>query len=170
MLYTFDDKEPGIAKNAFIADTACIIGDVSIDEGSSVWFNTVIRADRARISIGKNCSVQDNAVVHSDETDVRIGDGVIIGHGCIMHGRVIEKNTLIGMNATILHGAQIGESVIIGAGALVPHDHTIPARSVVVGVPCKHLRMVTDDDLKIIETKQKNYAKLTQKYLCETSK
>jgi carbonic anhydrase/acetyltransferase-like protein (isoleucine patch superfamily) len=170
MLYAFEDKEPIIAKNTFIADNACIIGDVSIGEGSSIWFNTVIRADRARISIGKNCSIQDNVVVHSDEIDVRIGDGVIIGHGCIMHGRLIENNALIGMNATILHGAQIGESAIIGAGALVPPGHKIPARSVVVGVPCKHLRMVTDDDLKAIETNHKNYAKLTQKYLCETSK
>jgi len=165
MLYAFEDKEPVIAENAFIADTACIIGDVSIGEGSSIWFNTVIRADRAKISIGKNCSIQDNVVVHSDETDVRIGDGVIIGHGCVMHGRLVEKNVLIGMNSTILHGAQIGESAIIGAGALVPPGHKIPARSVVVGVPCKHLRMVTDDDLKAIETTQKNYAKLTQKYL-----
>ena len=70
MLYKFEDKEPVIAKNAFIADTACLIGDVSIGEGTSVWFNTVIRADRAKISIGKNCSIQDNTVVHSDETDV----------------------------------------------------------------------------------------------------
>jgi carbonic anhydrase/acetyltransferase-like protein (isoleucine patch superfamily) len=69
------------------------------------------------------------------------------------------------MNATILHGVQIGESAIIGAGALVPPGHKIPARSVVVGVPCKHLRMVTDDDLKIIGTTQKNYENLTRKYL-----
>lgn len=165
MLYSFDNKEPVIAKNAFIADTACIIGDVSIGEGSSIWFNTVIRADRAKITIGKNCSIQDNVVVHSDETDVQIGDGVIIGHGCVMHGRLVENNVLIGMNATILHGARIGESAIIGAGALVPPGHQIPTRSVVVGVPCKHLRMVTDDDLRIIETTHINYAKLTQKYL-----
>lgn len=165
MLYEFEGKKPVIAKNAFIADTACIIGDVSIGEGTSIWFNTVIRADRAGISVGKNCSIQDNVVVHSDEIDVQIGDGVIIGHGCVMHGRLIKNNVLIGMNATILHGVQIGESAIIGAGALVPPDQKIPARSVVVGVPCKHLRMVTDDDLKIIETTHINYAKLTQKYL-----
>jgi carbonic anhydrase/acetyltransferase-like protein (isoleucine patch superfamily) len=165
LLYEFEDKKPIIAENAYIADTACIIGDVSIGEGSSIWFNTVIRADRARISIGRNCSIQDNVVVHSDEADVRIGDGVIIGHGCVMHGRLVENNVLIGMNATILHGVQIGESAIIGAGALVPPGHKIPARSVVVGVPCKHLRMVTDDDLKIIGTTQKNYENLTRKYL-----
>ena len=168
MLYTFEDKEPVIAKNAFIADTACLIGDVSIGEGTNIWFNTVIRADRAKISIGKNCSIQDNSVIHSDETDVHIGDGVIIGHGCVMHGRLIEDNALIGMNATILHGAQIGESAIIGAGALVPPGHKIPARSVVLGVPCKHARMATEEDLAIIRNTQKNYEKLTLIYLKKT--
>ncbi|MFZ3385147.1 MAG: gamma carbonic anhydrase family protein [Candidatus Methanoperedens sp.] len=168
MLYTFEDKEPVIAKNAFIADTACLIGDVSIGEGTSVWFNTVIRADRAKISIGKNCSIQDNSVVHSDEDDVHIGDGVIIGHSCVMHGRLIENNALIGMNATILHGAQIGDSAIIGAGALVPPGHKIPARSVVMGVPYKHVRMATEEDLAIIRNTQKNYEKLTLTYLKKT--
>ena len=165
MLYTFEDKEPVIAKNAFIADTACLIGDVSIGEGTSVWFNTVIRADRANISIGKNCSIQDNSVIHSDENDVHIGDGVIIGHSCVMHGRLIENNALIGMNATILHGVEIGESAIIGAGALVPPGHKIPARSVVLGVPCKQVRMATEEDLAIIRNTQKNYKKLTLIYL-----
>lgn len=168
MLYKFEDKEPVIAKNAFIADTACLIGDLSIGEGTSVWFNTVIRADRAKISIGKNCSIQDNTVIHSDETDVEIGDGVIIGHSCVMHGRLIENNALIGMNATILHGAQIGDSAIIGAGALVPPGHKIPAHSVVLGVPCKIVRMTTEEDLAIIRNTQNNYEKLTRQYLKST--
>ena len=165
MLYTFEGKETFIAGNAFIADTACIIGGVSIGEKTSVWFNTVIRADRAKISIGRGCSIQDNTVIHSDETDVEIGDGVIIGHGCVMHGRIIENNALIGMNATILHGAHIGESAIIGAGALVPPGQKIPAHSVVMGVPCKYVRMATDEDLENIRITQKNYEKLTRMYL-----
>lgn len=165
MLYKFEGKEPLIAKNAFIADTASIIGDVSIGEKSSIWFNTVIRADRGKISIGKNSSVQDNAVIHSDENDVRIGDGVIIGHGCIIHGRLIANNALIGMNATILHGAEIGEYAIIGAGALVPPYYKVAARSVVLGVPCKPVRTITDEDLQLIKAAQKNYEKLTERYL-----
>ena len=90
---------------------------------------------------------------------------------------LIENNALIGMNATILHGAQIGESAIIGAGALVPPGHKIPARSVVMGVPCKHVRMATGEDLAIIRNTQENYEKLTLIYLkknevrtCEISK
>lgn len=116
----FENKKPVIAKNAFIADTACIIGDVSIGESSSVWFNSVIRGDRAKISIGRGCNIQDCAVIHSDDRNVEIGDNVTIGHGCVMHGCLIKDNALIGMNATILHGAEIGEYAIVGAGALVP--------------------------------------------------
>lgn len=165
MLYPFEEKEPVIAKNAFIADTACIIGAVSINERSSVWFNTVIRADKAKIIIGRSCSIQDSAVIHSDDTDVKIGDGVTIGHGCVMHGHIIENNVLIGMNATILHGVEIGEYTIIGAGALVPPGYKIPPHSVVIGVPCKRVRTTTDDDLQMIENSYKNYEKLAERYL-----
>jgi carbonic anhydrase/acetyltransferase-like protein (isoleucine patch superfamily) len=167
MLYSFDGKKPVIAKNAFIADTACIIGDVSIGEGSSIWFNTVIRGDRAKIRIGKGCNIQDNAVIHSDDRNVDIGDGVSVGHGCIMHGCLVKNNALVGINSTILHGAEIGEYAIVAAGALVPPDHKIPARSVVMGVPCKHVRMVTEEDIMLITNTLSNYEILTRRYLSQ---
>lgn len=165
MLYTFENKKPVIAKNAFIAETACIIGDVTIGESSSVWFNSVIRGDRAKISIGKGCNIQDNVVIHSDERDVDIGDNVTIGHGSVMHGCTVKNNALIGMNATVLHGAEIGEFAIVGAGALVPPGHKIPARSVVMGVPCKHVRMTTEEDIMLIKNTLRNYEILTERYL-----
>ena len=165
MLYSFDGKKPAIAKNAFIADTACIIGDVSIGERSSVWFNSVIRGDRAKIRIGKGCNIQDNAVIHSDDRNVEIGDGVSVGHGCVMHGCLVKNNALVGMNSTILHGAEIGEYAIVGAGALVPPGHKIPARSVVMGVPCRHVRMTNEEDIMLIKNTLKNYERLTGKYL-----
>ncbi len=165
MFNVFENKAPVIAKNAFIAETACIIGDASIGEGSSVWFNAVIRADNGKISIGRSCSIQDNVVIHTDDNDVKIGDGVTIGHGCIMHGSIIENNVLIGMNATILHGAEIGEYTIIGAGALVTPGQEIPARSVVLGVPAKRVRMATDEDIEMIIESAKNYERLAERYL-----
>lgn len=167
MLYEFGGKKPTISKNVFIAPTACVIGDVFIGEGSSVWFNSVIRGDRARISIGKGSNIQDNAVIHSDETEVEIGDGVIIGHGCVMHGRRIKNRVLIGMNATILHGAEIGECSIVGAGALVPPGYIVPNKSLVMGVPCKYVRKTAEEDIELIEKTLENYAKLTEKYLSE---
>ncbi|MBU4374353.1 MAG: gamma carbonic anhydrase family protein [Euryarchaeota archaeon] len=165
MIYTFEGKKPVISENAFIAETACIIGDVSIGEKSSVWFNSVIRGDWAKISIGRGCNIQDNAVIHSDEIDVEIGDNVTIGHGSVMHGCLVKNNALIGMNATILHGAEIGEFAIVGAGALVPPGHKIPAKSVVLGLPCKHVRTTTAKDIELIKNTLKNYEELTSRYL-----
>ncbi|VVB97509.1 Carbonic anhydrase [uncultured archaeon] len=165
MLYKFQDKKPSVSKNAFVAETACLIGDVSIGEGSSVWFNSVIRGDRGKITIGKGSNIQDNAVIHTDESNIEIGDNVTIGHGCVMHGCLIKNNVLIGMNATILHGVEIGESAIVGAGALVPPHHKIPPNTVVLGVPCKHVRNTTDEDLELIEHTLKNYGELVEKYL-----
>ena len=165
MIYTFENKKPLIAKNAFIADTACIIGNVTIGERSSVWFNSVIRGDRAKISIGKGCNIQDNVVIHSDERDVEIGDKVTIGHGSVMHGCIVKNNALIGMNATVLHGAEIGEFAIVGAGAMVPPGQKIPANSLVLGIPCKHVRTTTDKDIELINNTLKNYEDLTARYL-----
>lgn len=170
MIYTFEGKKPVIAKNAFIAETACIIGDVSIGEKSSVWFNSVIRGDRAKITIGRGCNIQDNVVIHSDERDVEIGDGVTIGHGSVMHGCTVKNNALIGMNATVLHGAEIGEFAIVGAGALVPPDNKIPANSVVFGIPCKHVRTTTNEDIELIKNTLKNYKELTAKYLKQSDR
>ncbi len=165
MILNFGNKTPSISKNAFIAETACIIGDVSIGERTSVWFNSVIRGDRARISIGTGCSIQDNAVIHSDGNGVEIGDGVIIGHGSIIHGKLIRNNALIGMNATMLHGAEIGEYAIVGAGSLVPPGYKVPANTVVMGVPCKEIRRTNEDDIEMIRNTQRNYGKLTGEYL-----
>ena len=165
MIYKFGSKRPSISESAFIAETACIIGDVSIGERSSVWFNTVIRGDRARISIGNGCSIQDNAVIHTDDNEVKIGDNVIIGHGSVIHGKLIENNALIGMNATILHGAEIGEYAIVGAGALVPPNYKVTANSVVMGVPCKEVRKTNEEDIEIIRNTLREYEKLTKEYL-----
>lgn len=164
MIYSLGNTIPFISKTAFIAETACIIGDVSIGERTSVWFNSVIRGDRASITIGKECTIQDNAVVHSDENDVNIGDGVIMGHGCVVHGKLIENNALIGINATVLHGAEVGEYAIVAAGALVPPKYKVPANTVVMGVPCKEVRKTTEEDLENIRSTLRNYGKLTEKY------
>ncbi|MFU8766781.1 MAG: gamma carbonic anhydrase family protein [Candidatus Methanoperedens sp.] len=165
MLFQFEDKKPIISRSAFIAETACIVGDVTIGDKSSVWFNSVLRGDRGNITIGNRCNIQDSAVVHSDGKGVEIGDGVSIGHGCVIHGCRIESNVLVGMNATIMNGAVIGEFSIVGAGALVPENYSIPPNSVVLGLPCRHVRVATGDDLKLITGNSKTYEELAEKYL-----
>ena len=137
-----------IDKTVFVAKGAKIIGDVTIGEGSSIWFNAVVRGDEYPVTIGKNSNVQDNAVIHVGEGfSCTVGDEVSIGHGAIVHGCEVGDGTLIGMGATILNGAKIGKNCIIGAGALVSENKVIPDNSVVIGVPGKVVREMTEDDL-----------------------
>lgn len=155
-----------IAENVFVAEGAKIIGDVTIEEGASVWFNAVIRGDEYPITIGKNTNVQDNAVLHvGGGYSCSLGDNVSIGHGAIVHGCEVGEGTLVGMGATILNGARIGKYCIIGAGALVTEGKEIPDYSVVMGVPGKIVRQMTEAD---IEGRHKNvevYVNSAKKYL-----
>ncbi|SFQ46637.1 Carbonic anhydrase or acetyltransferase, isoleucine patch superfamily [Lachnospiraceae bacterium XBB1006] len=154
-----------IHESAFIASGAKIIGDVTIHEMASVWFNAVIRADEYPITIGKNSNVQDNAVLHvGGGFSCTIGDNVSIGHGAIVHGCEVGDGTLIGMGATVLNGAKIGKNCIIGAGALVTENKVIPDGSVVVGVPGKIVRQMTEEDLKSRRENVAVYVHAAQKY------
>ncbi|TDO85441.1 carbonic anhydrase/acetyltransferase-like protein (isoleucine patch superfamily) [Halanaerobium saccharolyticum] len=153
MLYKFKKKKPTTAANIFIAPGSRVIGDVEIAEHSSIWYNTVVRADLAEIKIGKYSNIQENSTVHVEQNQgVEIGDYVTIGHNAVIHACKIGNKSLIGMNATILSGAWIGEGCIVGAGAVVPENAEIPPGSLVLGVPAKVVRSITKE--KIIELKQ----------------
>lgn len=140
-------KTPDIHKDARIAENAAIIGDVSLGAGVSVWYGAVIRADACAIRVGENSNVQDCCCLHGAK-DTTVGKNVTIGHCAIVHGCTVEDNCLIGMGATILDGAVIGEGSIIGAGALVGEGKVIPPRSLVVGVPGKVIREVTEEQFE----------------------
>lgn len=141
-------KEPQIHSNSFIAPGAVVLGDVTISENCSIWYNTTVRANRASITVGAGSNIQDNAVVHVDEGyPVRIGEYVTIGHGAIIHGCSIGNDSLIGMGAILLNGAQIGKNCIIGAGALVTQNMIIPDNSMVIGSPAKVIRQITPDEV-----------------------
>ncbi len=153
MLYKFKKKSPIVAENTFIAPGSRVIGDVEMAEHSSIWYNTVVRGDMAKIKIGKYSSIQENSTVHVEQNKgVDIGDYVTIGHNAVIHACKIGNKSLIGMNATILSGAWIGEGSIVGAGAVVPENSKIPPNSLVLGVPAKVVRGITKE--KIIELKQ----------------
>ncbi|MEC9490383.1 MAG: gamma carbonic anhydrase family protein [Halanaerobiales bacterium] len=153
MLYKFKKKSPTTAANTFIAPGSRVIGDVEIAEHSSIWYNTVVRADLAEIKIGKYSNIQENSTVHVEQNQgVEIGDYVTIGHNAVIHACKVGSKSLIGMNATILSGAWIGEGSIVGAGAVVPENAEIPPGSLVLGVPAKVIRSITKE--KIIELKQ----------------
>lgn len=165
MIIGFKGKGPAIAENAFIADSAEIIGDVEVGELSGIWFNAVVRGDMGSILIGRRTSIQDNVVIHTDplsRTD--IGDDVTIGHGAVVHGCMIGNNVIIGMNSTILNGAYIGNNCIVGANALVPPGKQFPDYSIIIGVPAKVTREATDDDVRKIMENAAEYVELSKEY------
>jgi Carbonic anhydrases/acetyltransferases, isoleucine patch superfamily len=131
------------------AKNATVVGNVDFSENVNIWYGAVIRADAGPMEIGENTNIQDNCVLHSnvDGTTI-IGKNVTIGHATVIHGCKIEDNVLVGMNSTILDNAVIGEGSIIGANALVPSGKIIPPRSMVLGVPGKIVRQVTEEEVQ----------------------
>lgn len=165
MLYRFQEKFPQVHPTAFVAETAVLVGDVSLGEGSSVWFGAVLRGDLNFIRIGSNSNVQDGSVLHVTAHDpVRVGNNVTIGHLAILHGCTIEDNALIGMGAKILDGAVVGEGAMVGAGALVPEGKVIPPKSLVLGVPGKVVRTLGEEELARIRRAMASYRELTKAY------
>jgi carbonic anhydrase/acetyltransferase-like protein (isoleucine patch superfamily) len=152
MLIPYNGVSPDVHNTVFVAPGAYVIGDVKIDEETTIWFNAVLRGDEGPIRIGKQCSIQDNTTIHLYEgSPVVVGDGVTVGHNVILHGCNIGSRTIIGMGSTILDNVEIGEECIIGANTLITSGKKIPPRSLVMGSPGKVVRELNDQDLKLIQ-------------------
>ncbi len=150
----------------FIADTARVIGNVKLGNQVSVWFGAVLRADADKVEIGNGSNIQENAVIHVDPGfPTFIGENCIIGHGAIVHGATLANNVLVGMHATILNGAKIGEFSIIAAGAVVPENMQIPPYSLVMGVPAKVIKPISEQQKEKILINAESYIKLSKRYL-----
>ena len=135
--------------SAFIANSALIVGDVTIDRDSSVWFNAVVRGDTMPITIGKRCNLQEGVIVHVDPGyPTIIGHDVTVGHGAIVHGAEVGDGCLIGIGAVLLNGVRVGAGSIVGAGAVVTKGKVIPPRSLVLGVPGRVVRQLTSDEVE----------------------
>ena len=138
-------KKPDIHPSVFVAPGAVVRGDVQLAAGSSVFYNAVLRGDRAAISIGEGTNIQDNCVVHVEYgLPVAVGKNVTVGHGAILHGCTIGDETLIGMGAIVLDGAKIGDDCIIAAGAVVTGKMDAPAGSLLVGSPAVVAKPLND--------------------------
>ncbi|MCU0631754.1 MAG: gamma carbonic anhydrase family protein [Methanolinea sp.] len=150
----------------FIAENATVLGDVEIGSEVSIWFGAVVRADKDRIVIADRSNVQDNAVIHTSKGfPALIGNEVSIGHGAILHGCTISDRVLVGMGAIVLNGAMVGEECLIGAGSVVTEGTVVPPGSVVVGVPGKVIKQVTDAQRQHIMQNARNYWDLAGSYL-----
>jgi len=146
-LDTFLRQKPVIGKNTYIARGAAVVGDVTLGEGTSIWYNAVLRGDINKIVVGNFSNIQDNSVVHlADEFPCLIGNYVTIGHSAIVHACTVHDECLIGMGAVILDGADIGAQCLIGARALVTQNAKIPPGSLVLGSPAKVVRELTPEE------------------------
>lgn len=166
MIKEFLGKSPNIHKTAHIAHSADIIGDVTIGEESSAWFNVTIRGDVNKITIGNRSNVQDNVCIHvmNQTGSTLIGNEVTIGHGAVIHGCTINNRVLVGINATILDKAVIESDVIIAAGSLVPPNKILKSGFLYMGSPAKPLRRLSDEEVLSIQKYSQNYVKYSRAY------
>lgn len=141
---------PQWGTNCFIAPNATIVGDVTLGDECSVWFNAVLRGDVNSIRIGNKVNVQDGAVIHCTykRTKAIIGDNVTIGHNAIVHGCTIHSNVLIGMGAIVLDKAVVHSNTIIAAGAVVLEGAVCEGGSIYAGVPAKKVKDISDDKVE----------------------
>ena len=136
MIMEFNGKKPKIGKNVFIAPGATIIGDVEIQDNSSIWYGAVLRGDTDSITVGRSTNIQDNCTIHADPgKPARIGDHVTVGHNAVVHGCTVEDSSLIGINAVVLNGALIRSGSIVGAGSVVKEGQVIGPCQMAAGIP-----------------------------------
>lgn len=166
MLITHNQITPTIGKNVYIAPTAVVIGDVTIEDGASVWFNAVLRGDMSPIRIGRNTNVQDNCTVHTDYgKPATIGDNVTVGHNAVVHGCTIESGSLIGIGAIVLNDAHIMEKTVVAAGSVVREGARFGPGQLVTGAPATVKKALAEPVLKRVAGSVDHYMKLAGVYL-----
>lgn len=153
-IYQYGDSQPDISPEAYVADTADVIGNVTLCRESSVWYQSVLRGDNENIGVGERSNIQDGAVLHTDPGyPLRIGKGVTVGHQAMLHGCTIGDGSLIGIQAVILNGAIIGRNCLVAAGAVVTEGKEYPDNSLIVGAPAKVIRELSE---KVLSDMRKN--------------
>jgi carbonic anhydrase/acetyltransferase-like protein (isoleucine patch superfamily) len=166
-LYEINDRRPTLADDGstWVAPSADVIGDARLGRKVSIWFGAVIRADNTPIILGDRTNVQEGAMLHSDPgAPLTIGEGVTVGHHAILHGCTIGSNVLIGMGATVLNNAVIADDCLVGAGALVTEGKSFPPGSLIVGVPAKAVRELSDEAIAGLRESATGYADKSAAY------
>lgn len=166
MIYALADKPaPRIADSSYIADSADIIGWVSIGELASIWFNVVLRGDNEIIEIGDRSNVQDCSVFHTDPgCPLIIEDNVTVGHSTMLHGCRVRTGCLVGIGSIIMNNAVIGENSLVGAGSLVTENKVFPERSLILGSPAKRVRELTDQEVLSLGDPAESYVGKISRY------
>ncbi len=160
-VYAFEGVSPTLPGEGryWVAPSAAVIGKVTLDEDVSIWFGAVLRGDNEPIRLGARTNIQEHVMIHTDpKFPCTVGPDCTVGHRAILHGCTLGANTLIGMGAIVLNGARVGDNCLIGAGALVSEGREIPDNSLVLGMPGKVVRQVTEDQIAMIKRGVASYA------------
>ena len=164
-IYQLDDLAPAVADTAWVADSAQVIGNVTLAEGSSVWFGVVIRGDTEAISVGRASNIQDNSVLHADHgMPLVIGEHVTVGHQVMLHGCTVGDGSLIGIGAVVLNGAKIGKNCLVGAGALVTEGKEFPDGCMILGSPAKAVRQLSEGQIEALKLSAQHYMDNARRY------
>jgi carbonic anhydrase/acetyltransferase-like protein (isoleucine patch superfamily) len=170
-IYQLGEHAPEIDPSAYVAESANVIGQVTLAANATVWFGVTLRGDNERITIGENSNVQDGAMMHTDMGyPLTLGKNVSIGHQAMLHGCTVGDGSLIGIQAVILNGAKIGKGCLVGAGALVTEGKEFPDHSLIVGMPAKAIRTLTQDDLDRLQNNADGYAQRGKRYRADLKK
>ncbi len=163
MILPFNGKTPIIGADVFIAPTAVVIGDVTIGDGSSIWYGTVLRGDMAPIRIGALTNIQDLTMVHTDYGHPAIvGDRVSVGHRAVVHGCRVEDEALVGIGAVVLNGAVVGKGSVVAAGSVVREGQQVPPGVLVAGIPAAVKREISDESAELFRLPYQNYIALAK--------
>lgn len=164
-LYSLDGVSPRVAESAWVADSAQVIGKVTLGADSSVWFGSVVRGDTESIQIGECTNIQDASVLHADVgKPLVIGDYVTVGHQVMLHGCTIGDGSLIGIGAVVLNGAVIGKGCIVGAGALVTEGKVFEDGSMIIGSPAKAVRQLSQEQRDALHMSAVHYVQNARRF------
>ena len=170
-IYQLGEVAPEIDASAFVADSATLIGKVTLEANASVWYGATLRGDNERITIGENSNVQEGTVMHTDMGfPLTLGKNVTVGHQAMLHGCTVGDGSLIGIQAVILNGARIGKGCLVGAGALVTEGKDVPDHSLIIGSPAKVVRTLTEEDLLRLEASAASYVARGQLFKAQLKK
>jgi carbonic anhydrase/acetyltransferase-like protein (isoleucine patch superfamily) len=164
-IYELDGVAPRLADSAWVADSAQVIGNVVLGEGSSVWFGAVLRGDTETITLGAGSNIQDGSVLHADlGFPMTVGANVTVGHQVMLHGCTIGDESLIGIGATVLNGAKIGKNCLVGAGSLVTEGKEFPDGSMIIGSPARVVKSLTPEQIEGLRLSAHHYIVNAERY------
>ena len=170
-IYQLGEHAPEIDPSAYVADSASVIGKVTVEANASVWFGVTIRGDNERITIGENSNVQEGSVMHTDMGfPLVLCKNVTVGHQAMLHGCTVGDGALIGIQAVVLNGARIGKGCLVGAGALVTEGKEFPDHSLILGSPAKAVRTLTEEELLRLQGNADGYAERGRRFRAELKK